>query len=82
METYTGNRGLRIEEPLIFEQDSPGRTGVDLSDVPDVEDRLGGLSRTEWRAKNDMRLVQHCGVKWLILKFCILIEERERVIVS
>jgi len=47
METYTGNRGLRIEEPLIFEQDSPGRTGVDLSDVPDVEDRLGGLSRTE-----------------------------------
>ncbi|WP_245593494.1 aminomethyl-transferring glycine dehydrogenase subunit GcvPB [Azospirillum halopraeferens] len=40
-ETVTGNRGLRIEEPLIFEQDSPGMTGVDLPAVPDAPLRLG-----------------------------------------
>ena len=45
-DTYTGNRGLRIEEPLIFEQDAPGRSGVDLPDPPPVQNRLGGLDRT------------------------------------
>jgi len=40
-ETVTGNRGLQIEEPLIFEQDSPGRTGVDLPVVPAMQMRLG-----------------------------------------
>ncbi|WP_180283556.1 aminomethyl-transferring glycine dehydrogenase subunit GcvPB [Azospirillum oleiclasticum] len=40
-DTVTGNRGLRIEEPLIFEQDSPGRCGVDLPALPDVGLRLG-----------------------------------------
>ena len=29
-DTFTGNKGLRIEEPLIFEQHAPGRSGVDL----------------------------------------------------
>ena len=29
-ETFSGNRGLQIEEKLIFEQDSPGHCGVDL----------------------------------------------------
>ena len=43
--TFSGNRGLQIEEPLIFEQDQPGRTGVDLPSPPDVESRLGGLER-------------------------------------
>ena len=28
--TISGNRGLQIEEPLIFEQGMPGRSGVDL----------------------------------------------------
>ncbi|HRQ79498.1 MAG TPA: aminomethyl-transferring glycine dehydrogenase subunit GcvPB, partial [Azospirillaceae bacterium] len=46
-ETYTGNRGLAIEEPLIFEQDGPGRSGVDLPDVPDVPLRLGKLAPRE-----------------------------------
>ena len=32
--TFTGNRGLMIEEPLIFEQGEPERTGVDLPTVP------------------------------------------------
>src|SRR6516165_684042 len=41
----TGNRGLQIEEKLIFEQDSPGRCGVDLVDPPPFQARLGGLER-------------------------------------
>ncbi|SDD98093.1 aminomethyl-transferring glycine dehydrogenase subunit GcvPB [Rhodospira trueperi] len=44
--TLTGNRGLQIEEPLIFEQGHPDKTGVDLPDPPDLPDRLGGLART------------------------------------
>jgi len=43
--TFTGNRGLQIEEKLIFEQDSPGRCGVDLTDPPPFQARLGGLER-------------------------------------
>jgi glycine dehydrogenase subunit 2 len=43
--TFTGNRGLVIEEPLIFEQDQPGRTGVDLPAPPTYRDHLGGLRR-------------------------------------
>ncbi|SMH58554.1 aminomethyl-transferring glycine dehydrogenase subunit GcvPB [Azospirillum agricola] len=42
--TVTGNRGLQIEEPLIFEQDSAGRCGVDLPDAPKVASRLGGIA--------------------------------------
>ena len=40
-----GNRGLQMEELLSFEQDAPGRTGVDLPEPPKVKDRLGGLAR-------------------------------------
>ncbi len=43
--TFSGNRGLQIEEPLIFEQDRPGRTAVDLPAPPAIKDRLGGLQR-------------------------------------
>ena len=43
--TFTGNRGLMIEEPLIFEQGEPERSGVDLPVVPPHLDRLGGLRR-------------------------------------
>ncbi|HYH20478.1 MAG TPA: aminomethyl-transferring glycine dehydrogenase subunit GcvPB [Azospirillum sp.] len=42
-DTVTGNRGLQIEEPLIFEQDSPGRCGVDLPEVPAMNLRLGSV---------------------------------------
>ena len=44
-ETITGNRGLQLEESLIFEQSSEGRLGVDLAEPPHVENRLGGLER-------------------------------------
>src|SRR5262249_5494129 len=43
--TFSGNRGLQIEEPMIFEQDAPGRTGVDLPTPPKIKSRLGGLER-------------------------------------
>ncbi|KPF71734.1 glycine dehydrogenase [alpha proteobacterium AAP81b] len=44
-ETWTGNRGLMLEEPLLFEIGGD-RSGVDLPDVPVVPDRLGDLART------------------------------------
>ncbi|MBT5309280.1 MAG: aminomethyl-transferring glycine dehydrogenase subunit GcvPB, partial [Rhodospirillaceae bacterium] len=45
LKTITGNQGLRIEEPLIFEQNTEGRLGVDLPDPPKVKSHLGGLER-------------------------------------
>src|SRR5947209_7925100 len=45
VETSTGNRGLEIEEKLIFEQDSPGHCGVDLPEPAAFPGRLGGLDR-------------------------------------
>ncbi|MFC4272260.1 aminomethyl-transferring glycine dehydrogenase subunit GcvPB [Sneathiella chungangensis] len=45
IETFTGNMGLRLESPLIFEQGMPGRIGVDMADPRPVKVRLGGLER-------------------------------------
>ena len=45
IETVTGNRGLQLEEPLIFEQDSPSHCGVDLPEPAPFRSRLGGLDR-------------------------------------
>jgi glycine dehydrogenase subunit 2 len=44
-ETFTGNRGLQLEEPLIFEKGAPDRFGVDFPAGPKVGSRLGGLDR-------------------------------------
>lgn len=41
--TTSGHRGLQIEQPLIFEQDTPGSTAVDLPPAPRVRLRLGTL---------------------------------------
>ena len=43
--THTGNRGLDIEELLIFEQDRPGQSGVDLSPAELASPRLGDAGR-------------------------------------
>ena len=43
--TFSGNRGLQIEEKLIFEQDSPGMCGVDLPEPAPFVSRLAGLER-------------------------------------
>jgi glycine dehydrogenase subunit 2 len=43
--TISGNRGLQIEEKLIFEQNSPGHCGVDLPEPPPIRRYLNGLER-------------------------------------
>ena len=40
-QTFTGNRGLQLEEPLIFEIGSFDNCGVDLETLPQVDSRLG-----------------------------------------
>jgi glycine dehydrogenase subunit 2 len=45
--TFTGNRGLSIEEPLIFEIGTTETSGVDFEDPQENEARLGGLERNE-----------------------------------
>ncbi len=43
--TVADHRGLDFEEPLLFEQGAPKRSGVDLPQKKDGETRLGGLER-------------------------------------
>jgi glycine dehydrogenase subunit 2 len=45
MSTISGNQALLIEEPLIFEQSTPGVCGVDWEKPEPFEDRLGGLRK-------------------------------------
>ncbi len=45
--TFTGNRGLDLEQPLIFEfAENFEKTGVDISPPATGETRLGGLERS------------------------------------
>jgi glycine dehydrogenase subunit 2 len=44
--TYSGHRGLQVEEPLLFERDSPGKSGVDLPEPPPAGNRLGPARRS------------------------------------
>jgi glycine cleavage system P protein (glycine dehydrogenase) subunit 2 len=44
--TFSGNRGLAVEEPLIFEIGRTDTTGVDLEEPAPVTPRLGKLERT------------------------------------
>ena len=46
-DTISGSRGLILEDPLIFEQATPGVCGVDLPEPGPFNDRLGGLSRRD-----------------------------------
>lgn len=43
--TFTGNKGLCMEEPLIFEQDTPGLTGTDWPDTSLTSSHIGDLAR-------------------------------------
>jgi len=45
--TFTGNRGLDMEEPLIFEIGRYDTTGVDLDEPEAFESELGGFERTD-----------------------------------
>ncbi len=44
--TFTGNRALQLEEPLIFEVGRTDITGVDLAEPDEFASRLGGHGRT------------------------------------
>jgi glycine dehydrogenase subunit 2 len=44
--TWTGNRALMLEEPLIFELGDTGTTGVDVPPPAEPGTRLGSLART------------------------------------
>ncbi len=46
-ETWTGHRALDLYEPLLFEQDRPGVTGVDFEPVIEGKSHLGGLDRDD-----------------------------------
>ena len=43
--TFTGNRGLQIEEALLFEVGRTSNCGVDLEEVGEFNSRLGDLER-------------------------------------
>jgi len=45
-ETFTGNRGLQIEEALIFETGREDATGVDIDEPASFASRLGDHART------------------------------------
>ncbi len=46
-ETYSGHKGLLMNEPLLFEVGGLDKTGVDLPSSDETETMLGGLERTE-----------------------------------
>src|ERR1700761_8800951 len=45
--TFTGNKALMLEEPLLFEIGDVDRTGVDLQEPPRVQSPLAGLERNK-----------------------------------
>ncbi|GHF30020.1 putative glycine dehydrogenase (decarboxylating) subunit 2 [Kordiimonas sediminis] len=44
-ESFSGHRGLRLAEPLIFEMDREDTTGVDVEEVGDFDLEIAGLGR-------------------------------------
>jgi len=46
-QSFSGSRGLEQEEPLIYEVGDTSRTGVDLPEVEEFENCLGGVERDE-----------------------------------
>ena len=46
-DTFTGNRGLQLEEALLFETGRPDVSGVDLDEPAPFTPRLGALARDE-----------------------------------
>ena len=44
-DTFTGNRALMLEEPLLFEIGSRDQTGVDFETKESEQSRLGGMER-------------------------------------
>ena len=60
--TFTGNRGLDHEEPLLFESGALDKTGVDLPEPKPGAARLGGLARTAaigWPGLTEPETMRH-----------------------
>jgi glycine dehydrogenase subunit 2 len=48
IQTFTGNRGLQLEEALLFELGLPDRSGVDFAETDSIDlSALGPMARTE-----------------------------------
>ncbi len=45
MKTFSGHKGLSLEEKLIFEIGTPDKTGIDLPPLENKPDKLGGQNR-------------------------------------
>lgn len=45
--TYSGHKGLMMEEPLLFENGGLDKTGVDLPAIPVAVSKLGDLTRDQ-----------------------------------
>ena len=70
--TVSGNRGLMIEEPLSFEQGMPGRSGVDLPDVPQHDQLLPVPRRDRDEAPVPEEAAQHLRLERLVGRGCRL----------
>lgn len=46
-ESFSGHKGLRLAEPLVFELGTTETTGVDFAETGDFNTSLGGLERTK-----------------------------------
>src|SRR5215212_6290667 len=57
--TFTGNRALAQEEPLIFEIGRLDTTGVDLDEPENFTPRLGGLERTGETGLSEPETMRH-----------------------
>jgi hypothetical protein len=63
-ETFTGHRGLDMDEPLIFEQGAAGMSGVDLPGAGEFEDRLGDAGRESEPACQVCRSRRWCAITY------------------
>jgi glycine dehydrogenase subunit 2 len=45
-QTFTGNRALMLEEPLLFEIGTTDQTGVDFDPAPSHGQKVAGLERS------------------------------------
>ena len=47
LKTASGHKALQLEQSLIFEQDTPGASAVDLPPAPEFRSRLGEFARED-----------------------------------
>src|SRR3546814_2419355 len=65
--TFTGNRALMLEEPLIFEIGSSETTGVDFDEAPPAAD-LGALARRSEEHTSELQSLMRISYAVFCLK--------------